>query len=82
MSTFQKISIGLMVALLVLLVIFAVQNADEATVSFLYWEAQMPLAVLLFITFILGALVAFLVSWINGMKSKNDDIIPIEDEQK
>lgn len=34
----------------VLLVVFAVQNAHEATVEFLAWDWQMPMALLIMIT--------------------------------
>jgi septal ring factor EnvC (AmiA/AmiB activator) len=46
----------------IIAVIFAVQNAGEATIKFLVWEQEIPLAVGLFIAVLLGALVSLFAS--------------------
>ncbi len=52
----------LIVALLiaVLAIIFAVQNAAPVTVTFLLWQFQGSLALILLLTFVLGVMVALL----------------------
>lgn len=53
----QLLTGGIIVMLVVLLVIFIIQNADEAAISFLAWDFSTPLSVLVVISFLLGAIV-------------------------
>ena len=49
---------------------FALQNSDSAKVAFLAWEFNASLAVVLFATFALGALGAFLACLPAAFKAK------------
>lgn len=59
-ETREPIPWGVIVLLIwaALIVVFAVQNADDTTVEFLAWDWQMPVALLILIT----ALVTLVVS--------------------
>jgi len=58
MQSFLIVALGLAV----LTVIFALQNAIPVNVTFLVWEFEGSLALVLMLTFALGALVSSLVS--------------------
>ncbi len=70
MKFIRTCAIVIVVALLSLLVIFVAQNSHTAVVNFLIYQSTMPLSVLLFITFVLGAAVAFVVSFFYSMAQK------------
>jgi uncharacterized integral membrane protein len=57
---------GLVIAILAIL--FAVQNNDPATVSFIAWEFEGSLALILLIALAVGALISFLISLPNNIK--------------
>lgn len=65
----------LIVALLfaVLAIIFAVQNAAPVTVTFLLWQFQGSLALILLLTFVLGVVVAMLAA-LPGMVRRSSEI--------
>ena len=44
---------------LVVIVVFALQNLDDVTVRFLGWEGELPLAILLLLVAVLGAVIVF-----------------------
>lgn len=69
MGIVKKIGIVLLVAVIALLVIFVAQNADYTSVSFFSLSTQMPLSVLLFIAFVLGAAVALSVAYVYHLSS-------------
>lgn len=58
MQSFLIVALGLAI----LTVIFALQNAISVTVTFLIWQFEGSLALVLMLTFVLGALVSLLVS--------------------
>lgn len=49
--------------LLVILVVFATANSQKTTVDFLITEAEAPLALVLLVTAVVGALIASLVKF-------------------
>jgi len=55
------ISIFFSLAIVVLAVIFAVQNPNVVQVSFLAWKANAPLALALLVAFILGFILGLLI---------------------
>lgn len=59
-KTRQLITGGIIVVLVILLAIFIIQNADEVPISFLGWEFNAPLSVLVVISFLIGAIVGTL----------------------
>lgn len=42
--------------------LFTLQNVSEAEVAFLFWAVRMPLAILLFVIFAMGAVAGWLLS--------------------
>ena len=55
-------------AIAIVAILFAVQNNDPATVSFMVWEFQGSLALILLIAMAAGALISFLLSLPNNIK--------------
>jgi len=60
---------GLMI-LLILLVIFSLQNTQSTTVKFLFWEANTSAAFLILITFILGLAIGWLLGTLKKPKTQ------------
>lgn len=67
----------------VLAVIFALQNAVPITVSFLVWQVESSLALILIMAFIAGLITSFLFNTLtrikrtrsaSGQKNKNEEI--------
>ncbi len=46
-----------------LIAIFALQNLDNVSVKFLPWDIELPLAAVVGITFVIGALIGSLLGW-------------------
>lgn len=64
--------------LLILAVIFAIQNASSLTVKFLIWQTTLPVALIIIISLTVGAIIGLIYS-IPGKKSDKSDKI---DEKK
>jgi len=62
--------IGLIV-LLILLVIFAVQNTQPVTVNFLFWQASTSAVVSILLSFLVGCLVGWLIHFIKPGAKKD-----------
>jgi uncharacterized integral membrane protein len=60
---------GVMI-LLLLLVIFSLQNTQSTTVKFLFWEANTSGAFLILITFILGLAIGWLLGTLKKPKTQ------------
>ena len=58
--------------LTLLVVIFAVQNAETVSVHFISWELNMSLALLLIITLVIGSLVGLLVATPRILRNKKE----------
>jgi len=56
--------------LLILLVIFSLQNTQSTTVKFLFWEANTSGAFLILITFILGLAIGWLLGTLKKPKTQ------------
>jgi len=57
------------IVLVVLVVIFAFQNAESADVGFLFWEAQLPVWIVIAGTAVAGFIAGFLVGRSSGRRS-------------
>ncbi len=60
---------GVMI-LLILLVVFSLQNTQSTTVKFLFWEANTSGAFLILITFILGLAIGWLLGTLKKPKTQ------------
>lgn len=63
--------IGVLI-LLVLLVVFVLQNAEVVAVRLLFWDVSMSRAILILITTIAGFICGFLVAKLSGTSSNHD----------
>ncbi|HOF03058.1 MAG TPA: LapA family protein, partial [Atribacterota bacterium] len=61
----------------VLAVIFALQNAVPITVSFLLWQVNSSLALILIVAFIAGVITSFLFNFLSHLR-KNRKLISLE----
>lgn len=60
--------ISLIIAIIA--VVFAVQNTETATISFLAWEGNLPLALVTILSLVAGVLVGMLVSMPSIIRNK------------
>lgn len=58
--------------LLILVVIFALQNSNSVTVHFLFWESTLPVALIIVISLAAGGIIGLLYS-IPGKKEKTKE---------
>lgn len=56
----KTISLVLLLSLLLLVVIFTVQNAEVVQIQFLFWETSLSIAIFMFLLLFLGVLVGIL----------------------
>lgn len=69
----MNFKITLVIILACLALIFAVQNIDVVTVSFLFWEFSMSRAVLIFFSLFIGFIIGwFLNSYLSYRKEKKE----------
>ncbi|TFH25500.1 MAG: LapA family protein [Bacteroidia bacterium] len=57
----MKTKIVIIVVLAVLLIIFVLQNTEMVVVKFWFWDASIPEALLLFVTFAVGLIIGLMV---------------------
>jgi len=67
--------IGIIV-LLVVLVIFAIQNAHPLPIKFLFWGFETTAVLSILVSFLIGFLVGWLISWIRPQKKKTSTLSP------
>lgn len=60
-SMSERLRLWLTVAIVALLVIFTFQNLVTVEVTFLFWAIQMPRAILVFVVFVIGALLGWII---------------------
>ncbi|MDD5571299.1 MAG: LapA family protein [Bacteroidales bacterium] len=75
---FEKIGASLKkalyVILLALLILFIVQNMESVNVKFLFYGFEMPLVIIIFVSFVLGALITKVFSKKNkNLKSEAEE---------
>ena len=66
--TIMKSKIVIIILLAVLLIIFVLQNTEMVIVKFWFWDASIPRALLLFVTFAVGLIIGLMVP--SAQKSK------------
>ena len=67
--------IGIII-LLIVLAIFAVQNTQRVTISFLFWDVTTSAVLTILISFVIGFLIGWLVMWMVPKKNKKKDSTP------
>ena len=67
--------IVLLMILLVLAAVFSVQNAEPAVITFLFWQFEASLAIVIFLTLlcgmIAGVMIASLLRWKPSVKKES-----------
>ncbi len=66
--------IGIIV-LLVVLVIFAIQNPHPVPIKFLFWGFETTAVLSILMSFLIGGLVGWLISWIGPKKNSTPPLI-------
>ena len=61
--------IGIIV-LLVVLVIFAIQNAQSVRINFLFWGFETTAVLSILVSFVIGFLMGWLILWVGPRKKK------------
>ncbi|MFC4991988.1 lipopolysaccharide assembly protein LapA domain-containing protein [Rubritalea tangerina] len=64
MTTSKKIRLGITLALVALVIVVILQNTEQVTTTVLFATIKMPLAFLLFLTFLIGALGGFFLAYL------------------
>ncbi len=57
----RKLRIGLGAALVLLVLVFALQNNEQVSVAFLFWHVSMPRSLLLMLPFVAGVGVGWIL---------------------
>ncbi len=58
------------IVVLVVLVIFAIQNAQPLVITFLFWKVETSAVLSILVSFMLGFLVGWLVLWTGSGRKK------------
>lgn len=66
----------------ILLVIFAVQNAEEAALTLFFWEFKMSLALMLLLLFAVGAGFGYFFHIAIGLRKKKEAALKTNAENK
>ena len=68
----RQVSVGLIVGAIggVVLLLFILQNTDDADINFLFWDIGMPLWLLLVITILLTVVLTIIVMWFLGRRDR------------
>ena len=69
-SLAENIRLGAGIALIAALVLFVAQNFEDAEISFLWFDPEIPLAFALIISALVGALAAWLFSTFRGRAAR------------
>ena len=69
-NSMNKIKAFIILFLLALLMIFALQNAEQVTISFLFWDMNMPRVLVLFLFFSGGLLIGLFLNSLKKLGSK------------
>ena len=68
----KKISFYLMIVLVVIFVLFAVTNAQDTVVNFLFAQVKLPLVIVLIASVLIGALIASLFFYFRSRADKKE----------
>ena len=69
----MKIRIFLTILLAIFLVIFTVQNSETAIVKLLYWQFEIPRALLILVCICIGVLIGLLIPKKKTKPAKEED---------
>jgi len=69
----MKSKIVIIIVLAVLLIIFVLQNTEMVVVKFWFWDASIPRALLLFVTFAVGLIIGLMVPASRKRKSPDPE---------
>jgi uncharacterized integral membrane protein len=58
------------IVLLVILVVFAIQNTQTVSIKFLFWGFETTAVLSILVSFVIGFLVGWLVLWVGPRKKK------------
>ena len=73
--------LGLVMALLLGVVVFTLQNTEMTSIHFLFWQFSLSRALMLFLVFGIGVLLGFLLCTFRKNASVKDDGFPqLKDE--
>jgi len=76
----MKSKIVVIILLAVLLIIFVLQNTEMVIVKFWFWDASIPRALLLFVTFAVGLIIGLMVPSTQKSKEQNVQNKPTEEK--
>jgi len=54
--------------IIMVVTVFAVQNAIPVAISFLFWKFEASLAIVIFLSVLAGVVIGFIASWLFRMK--------------
>lgn len=74
-----KFSFWILIIMLLILVTFSVQNSFLVTVKLLFWQLEIPMAMLIVSTLIIGIVGGMSYSFIKSRAKKDDIIEEVED---
>jgi len=77
----MKIKLIFIIALVILLVVFSVQNAEIVPVKFLFWQLEISRALLILISAGIGALTFSIISFSSSFKKTSTQKDPSNKEQ-
>ncbi|GKQ42764.1 hypothetical protein RD055328_06870 [Companilactobacillus sp. RD055328] len=70
LMTKKQAKFFLSIVLVLIVVLFSIFNMETITVNFLFAKLQVPLIILIIVTFILGAIASYLFSFSNKKEDK------------
>ena len=70
-NTMQKRFLAILIILMIA-VLFALNNSNPIHLDFWFWQAESNLAIVIFVAFVLGALISFALSIANRLKYKKE----------
>ena len=78
----MRIKLIISLLLLILAVIFAIQNSNALTVKFLIWEITLPVALIIIISLTVGAIIGLIYSIPHKKSEKPDKSDKFDDHEK
>jgi uncharacterized membrane protein YciS (DUF1049 family) len=78
----MRIKLIFSLILLILAVIFAIQNSNALTVRFLLWETTLPVALIIIISLTVGAIIGLVYSIPGKKPDKTDKSDKFDDKRK
>lgn len=70
MTGLGRVKLGVGVALLAAVALFAIQNAETVEVTWLFWSLEMPRSILIVLLLLAGAIVGWILKAALGRRSR------------